>query len=366
MKTVINTAPMPEAGRLIAVSDIHGQLDWLNGLLDKLRFSENDTLVIVGDIVEKGPNSLATLRRVMALCAEGRAMAVLGNMEAGVLSVFSDDSTDERLAEYGLVRKNDWGASLVDDMAKEAGLSLESGAAGLLPRLRERFAKELGFLKTLPTILLIQRYLFVHGGVPTDDLDALGDVDAAACLKCDEFLAHAPAFSRWVIVGHWPVTLYHADYDESSPLIDRARRIASIDGGCVLKRYGQLNGLVLPKDYTDDFTWEFYDGFPECVALDAQAASADPVNVRWGRSDVTVLREAGDSCDVLHHLSGRVLSVPRDELYRHGDRVDVGEYTDYWHGVTPGETVRLAARYERGALVKKGGLCGWYAGRFKE
>ena len=31
-----------------------------------------------------------------------------------------------------------------------------------------------------------------------------------------------------------------------------------------------------------------------------------------------------------------------------------------------GTSQTMYARYERGALVKKGGLCGWYAGRLKE
>ena len=56
-------------------------------------------------------------------------------------------------------------------MAREAGVPLESPAD--FPRLRavirERFAPELAFLRALPTILLSERFLFVHGGVYRED-----------------------------------------------------------------------------------------------------------------------------------------------------------------------------------------------------
>ena len=56
-----------EGRRLIAVSDIHANLPYFKGLLDKLSFSDRDELIIVGDFLEKGKYSLETLRFIMAL-----------------------------------------------------------------------------------------------------------------------------------------------------------------------------------------------------------------------------------------------------------------------------------------------------------
>jgi hypothetical protein len=47
------------AGRLIIVGDVHGCLTELRELLAKIDYREgNDTVVLVGDLVEKGPHSL--------------------------------------------------------------------------------------------------------------------------------------------------------------------------------------------------------------------------------------------------------------------------------------------------------------------
>ena len=55
--------PKIEPGRrVVAVSDVHGNLPFLKGLLEQVRLTPADVLVIVGDLLEKGRDSLATLR----------------------------------------------------------------------------------------------------------------------------------------------------------------------------------------------------------------------------------------------------------------------------------------------------------------
>ena len=65
-------------------------------------------------------------------------------------------------------------------------------------------------------------------------------------MKNDDFLDQGHSFSKWVVVGHWPVTLYHTDIPSAAPIILRDRKIISIDGGCVLKADGQLNAPDYP------------------------------------------------------------------------------------------------------------------------
>lgn len=40
--------------RIIAVSDIHANMRYFRGLLEKVNFSERDELIIDGDFLEKG------------------------------------------------------------------------------------------------------------------------------------------------------------------------------------------------------------------------------------------------------------------------------------------------------------------------
>ena len=51
--------------RILVTSDIHGHLNHLKRVLNKAKFCVDDLLVIVGDVIEKGPESLKTLRYVM-------------------------------------------------------------------------------------------------------------------------------------------------------------------------------------------------------------------------------------------------------------------------------------------------------------
>jgi hypothetical protein len=65
----------------IVVGDVHGCVDELSDLLAACRYGGGDELVLVGDLVAKGPDS----HGVLALVRELGARSVLGNHDAHVL-----------------------------------------------------------------------------------------------------------------------------------------------------------------------------------------------------------------------------------------------------------------------------------------
>ena len=185
-------------------------------------------------------------------------------------------------------------------------------------------------------------------------------------MKNDDFLGQGHRFDKYVVVGHWPVTLYHPHIPSAAPLFAREQNIISIDGGCVLKLDGQLNALIFPTEDSEEFTWQAYDGLPVYTALDRQEASANSINIRWGRSDLELL-EPGEEFSLCRHLeSGRELYILTSYLRRDGDRLWCEDSTDYCLPVLPGDRLSLVARTSRGCLMKKNGVTGWYSGRLTD
>jgi len=69
--------------RTLVVGDVHGCRQELEDLLAAAGFGKDDRLVLVGDLVAKGPDS----QGVVQLAREHKALAVLGNHDAHVLKV---------------------------------------------------------------------------------------------------------------------------------------------------------------------------------------------------------------------------------------------------------------------------------------
>jgi bis(5'-nucleosyl)-tetraphosphatase (symmetrical) len=71
----------------IFVGDVQGCSEELEQLLERARdvYGSGFQLRLVGDLINRGPDNLAVLRRVRALVDSGRARLVLGNHEIGLL-----------------------------------------------------------------------------------------------------------------------------------------------------------------------------------------------------------------------------------------------------------------------------------------
>ena len=346
--------------RVLAVSDVHGCLPYLRGLLEKARFGGDDLLIFDGDFLEKGEQSLGTLRCVMRLCAEGRAKALLGNCDdwAGIFS--ADEEADAHIDRYVRWKKK----GLLWDMYGGMGLDAESvRLSDVKEELRAAFAPEWDFLSSLPHAIETERFIFAHAGVHAEK--PLEAHTASELYKFDDFLSHAGAFDKWVIVGHWPVVLYHENIVDARPVFDRERRIVSIDGGCVLKDDGQLNALVLPAAEGDDFSFVSYDAFPRARALDAQEGGGRSYYIRWGDSRLRVLRRGAEFSLCRHLRTGYEMEILTKYLFSDSELTDCNDCTDYVLPISPGDEVSVVETSSRGYFVKRDGVSGWYRGRLE-
>lgn len=354
--------------RILVTSDVHGHLKHLQQLLKMASFSQEDLLVIVGDLIEKGPQSLKTLRFVMELWEQGNVIVLAGNVDRWRVEMMDQLSSEnaENFYEYLEQMRNWKGTSIFHEMAAECGISVESPEQALSAKadLLGHFKKELDFLRTRPTVLETQNYIFVHGGLPKTTLEGLEELDEYALLKYDNFMAAAPEFPKCVVVGHWPVTLYDKGIPKSNPIVNEEKNILSMDGGCGLRRDGQLNLIVLPGPACtkSEIQFHFCDFLPVFRADASQKESEDSVNVAWVDNEIKVLEVKDDFTYVQHLSTGKKLWIYNEFML---DSHRCNDSTDYTLPVEKGDALSLVLSTSRGHLVKKNGVTGWYYGAFQ-
>lgn len=372
IRTTIEKIEAAPGQRLLVVSDIHGHFNRLVQLLKKMEYGGNDILIIVGDLVDKGPESLRVVQYVMDLCRQHPVYVSMGNVDMSRAAMILEDSpeTGENFEGFLKWSKDYWGGSLCQEMLADLGVSVSQVTAENAPeyrrRIREQFKEELDFLWSRPTILTAGKYLFVHGGVPTEELEALAESPAFGYLKNDDFLSQGYCFQNYTVVtGHWPTSLYRQDRVDFSPLFDSERKIICIDGGCGLKRMGQLNGIIIPDCMAgiEDISWTGYDDFPVAAALEAGEEKKASVLFRFFNSGVELLEERGELALVRQLSSGNDVEVPGSLLRKWDDGLfHCDDYSDGWLAVEPGERLSVIFETAGKRYVKRGGEAGWYAG----
>ena len=81
------------------IGDVHGQLDKLIGLLERLGYAESAgtwrhptrTAIFLGDLIDRGPKQLATIDLVRRMVQAGSARCILGNHEFNAIGWVTPD-----------------------------------------------------------------------------------------------------------------------------------------------------------------------------------------------------------------------------------------------------------------------------------
>lgn len=366
MEKKIIKITLPENKRIIAVSDIHAHCHYLEALLKKINFCKEDILFIIGDMIEKGPDSLKTLRYIMQLCKEYTVYPLIGNVDAWQV-VLHDEQSEEapnKMMEYIKVMKEWYGTCFFCEMCQELGIEINSSADIQLAKNAhsQHFKKEFDFLRSLPTLIETQELIFVHGGVPTTEPSKLEEYNLFDFLKFDDFVAKGLEFEKYVIVGHWPVTLLDNKIAQSNPVINDNQKIISVDGGCGIKDEGQLNALIIPSINNISFAYESYDDYKTGIAQADQEQSDNPINIRWIDRWITILEKGEEFTKIKHKQSGRVLEMPNKYIRNFTENAYCVDYTDYKLPVSKGDTLSIIDKIQKSTLVKKDGILGWYDG----
>ncbi|MES2692042.1 MAG: metallophosphoesterase [Verrucomicrobiota bacterium] len=95
-------------GRVIAVGDVHGCADELETMIEKLKLTKDDRLILLGDLVNRGPDSA----RVLELARRYAHRSLLGNHELRLLNYRrTGDPTHLKKSDYETLKQlnaKDW------------------------------------------------------------------------------------------------------------------------------------------------------------------------------------------------------------------------------------------------------------------
>ena len=201
--------------RKLVVGDIHGCWEEFRELLDRAALSDDDQVIALGDIVDRGPHSPAVLAQFQQ---NGQMCSLLGNHERKHLRWFGNElqpALSQRITRHQL---GDRGHALACH-----------------------------YFSTLPAYLDLDEAWLVHGylepGLPLEKqhINVLtGTLSGAAYL---EERYGGPWYEKWR--SEKPVIVGHCDYSQKGVPTEIGAGIFSLDTNCC--RGGALSGLLLPE-----------------------------------------------------------------------------------------------------------------------
>lgn len=157
------------SGRTVAIGDIHGDLESFERLLAKLPpLDAGDTLVLLGDYIDRGPRSAEVIARVRELAALGpmKVVTLRGNHEDAWLRI-----VDEGWFEFILPRGNGCLDTLRSFQGR-VGQNVEAPDADDF-QLMERGAflppDVVEWMRALPLFYEDDHAIYVHAGLKRQD-----------------------------------------------------------------------------------------------------------------------------------------------------------------------------------------------------
>jgi serine/threonine protein phosphatase 1 len=208
-------------GRTIAIGDIHGDIDHLERLLVKLPHLEPiDTIVFLGDFVDRGPKSAEVVARVRALQKDSLAKVVTlrGNHEDAWLQV-----VEKGWVEFIMPRGNGCLEALRSFTGGPVPTEEEFPSG---PELKSLFkgdffpADVVEWMRGLPYFYEDEHAIYVHAGIPAKDGKFLHPSEfepkrALLWTRSRDFFANYRG--KTVVVGHTATEILPVELSTYTP-----------------------------------------------------------------------------------------------------------------------------------------------------
>ena len=215
------------------IGDVHGKANMLEKLLQK--WDGQSQLVFLGDLIDRGEDSLAVLKRVYDLVTHQGAICLSGNHEYMFLAWLDDPKEN-----YDHYRRNG-GDSTINSLLKRP---LDAPVDGLRDAINVQKQEPdlVAFLRQLPFMLETSRYIFVHAGLDFSLKDWRETTDYQKVWIRKPFHESHNTTGKTIVFGHTPVYgLLNQEPGTSELWLTEDAKIG-MDGGAVYG--GVLHGIL--------------------------------------------------------------------------------------------------------------------------
>ncbi|MBS4191865.1 serine/threonine protein phosphatase [Bacillus sp. FJAT-49705] len=211
--------------RMLAISDIHGDLEKFEKLLELVKYDKDrDQLLLLGDFVDRGTHSRAVLDKVIQLRTEG-AIALIGNHEKMMIDAFLDDPMNLKRWYYngGINTLQNYGYEIEKDDS-EYWYTTDEMPEPI--QMNDDIRSHIEILKEFPYYYETDTHIFVHAGVHPDT--PIESTEPQTLVWIREEFHNGYTGEKTVVFGHTPTNYLH----ESKDVYFGNNNIIGIDGGC--------------------------------------------------------------------------------------------------------------------------------------
>ena len=195
---------LPTGTRIYAVGDIHGRLDLLDRLLSQIeadiasRPISKPLCVFLGDYIDRGPSSRATIDRLIEYGASGKSVFLKGNHELiAVRCLTGRNFFDQWMRLGGYETLLSYGVAPENIADRNAIAKLQAEFHDAFPQAHFRF------FRNLQTSFACGDFFFAHAGVKPDvELSEQREQDLLWIRE--EFLSSSQDFGKIIVHGHTP------------------------------------------------------------------------------------------------------------------------------------------------------------------
>ena len=183
--------------KLFAIGDVHGCIDNLDEMMSVIKIDQDrDTLVFIGDYIDRGPNSRAVVNSVIEIRKKIRnVVCLLGNHE-------------QMLLEYHLNKINEEKFFMNGGNVTAFSYGLTRTPSGVRINIPDSHIK---FFHSLQLSYEQDNFIFVHAGLRPGIPLPQQNIKDMLCIR-DEFIDKPHQFGKTVVFGHTPF---------KQPLIDQ-------------------------------------------------------------------------------------------------------------------------------------------------